>query len=214
MRVVVHLRVHDEFEQRSDCQLVFALLGHVPRHRRVVIDCDGTYNDALNVVRRREPPGRGVESSTGLPCATAWPTSIYQPTYRPLRPNVRPFFFHALQPGLGSADRVPRQAIRHGVCRQQLVPLAAVASECWRRSNRSARGGAASALVGQGWDAGSPGADRWQRATPTDTGPAGTLRRLGVDVLPPVRFDRVVRLRWARVFSPVSTARCSTICGW
>src|SRR5262245_61549590 len=36
--------------EQSEKLSLMRLVGKVPRHRRVVIDCDGKYNDAINVV--------------------------------------------------------------------------------------------------------------------------------------------------------------------
>ena len=132
---------------------------------------------------------------------------------RPLRPNVRPFFFHAYNPAWEAAARVPRQAIRHGVRRQQLVPLAALRRVLEAVEPIRPEVGRIG-LVGQGWDGERPGADPWLRATRYYTDP-GYLRKMGVEMLPPVRFDQVDRLHGQGVFSPgASTARCSTTCGW
>src|ERR671923_655715 len=73
------------------------LVGTVPRARRIVIDCDGAYNDAISVDgdynhRTPEASRRWIEVCDSLA------DKICQPTLRPLRPNVRPFLFHAYNP--------------------------------------------------------------------------------------------------------------------
>ena len=69
------------------------LISSVPRSRRVIIDCDGRYNDLINVHgdfnHRTE-----AESTSYVEFCDAVADKIYQPTPRPLRPNVGTFLFH------------------------------------------------------------------------------------------------------------------------
>jgi glycosyltransferase involved in cell wall biosynthesis len=73
------------------------LVSSVPRNRRVVIDCDGRYNDLINVHgdfnHRTE-----AESVTYVDFCDAVADKIFQPTHRPLRPNVGTFLFHIYDP--------------------------------------------------------------------------------------------------------------------
>lgn len=78
------------------------LVAGVPRERRVVIDTDGCYNDAISV-------GAGdVDRSYGdtgarvrwIEIADSLSDKIVQPTLHPLRENVGTFFFHAYNPDL------------------------------------------------------------------------------------------------------------------
>jgi glycosyltransferase involved in cell wall biosynthesis len=73
------------------------LISSVPRRRRVVIDCDGRYNDLISVDgdfnHRAE-----AESTTYVDFCDAVADKIYQPTPRPLRPNVGTFLFHIYDP--------------------------------------------------------------------------------------------------------------------
>jgi hypothetical protein len=73
------------------------LVSSVPRRRRVVIDCDGRYNDLINVHgdfnHRTE-----AESIAYVDFCDAMADKIYQPTPRPLRPNVGTFLFHVYDP--------------------------------------------------------------------------------------------------------------------
>src|SRR5262249_39324488 len=73
------------------------LVGRVPRRRRVVIDCDGAYNEAISV--EGDVNHQDVESSRRwVQICDGLSDKIYQPTLHPRRPNVRPFFFHAYSP--------------------------------------------------------------------------------------------------------------------
>jgi glycosyltransferase involved in cell wall biosynthesis len=73
------------------------LISSVPRSRRVVIDCDGRYNDPINVhgdYNHRTP----AESATYVDFCDTLADKVLQPTPRPLRPNVGTFLFHIYDP--------------------------------------------------------------------------------------------------------------------
>ncbi len=73
------------------------LLDAVPRRRRVVIDCDGAYNDPIEF--GGDYNHRTVESSRyWTEVCDSLSDKIFQPTLRPRRKNVRPFLFHIYDP--------------------------------------------------------------------------------------------------------------------
>lgn len=73
------------------------LLQSVPRRRRVVIDCDGRYNDMVQIYG--DFNHRDAEESTAyVGFCDAVADKIYQPTPQPLRPNVGTFLFHVYDP--------------------------------------------------------------------------------------------------------------------
>jgi len=73
------------------------LLSKVPRGRRVVIDCDGMYNDVIRVGGDyNHPDAVGSRARTELYDSLS--DKILQPTLYPLRPNVRSFLFHGYNP--------------------------------------------------------------------------------------------------------------------
>src|SRR2546425_10638112 len=83
--------------QRGDQLDWVRLAGRIPRARRVVVDCDGKYNDAFTVV--------GDYNHSDAAASQAWVAicdslsdKIYQPTLHPLRKNVGTFLFHAYNP--------------------------------------------------------------------------------------------------------------------
>src|SRR5712691_9387725 len=76
---------------------VVRLFSRIPRNRRVILDCDGMYNDSTHVCGDfnhldAEASRRRTELCDSLS------DKIFQPTDRPLRSNVRPFLFHAYDP--------------------------------------------------------------------------------------------------------------------
>jgi hypothetical protein len=76
---------------------VAKLLSRVPRNRRVILDCDGMYNDAIQVGGDFNHPDAEA-SRRRIELCDSLSDKIFQPTYRPLRPNVRSFLFHAYDP--------------------------------------------------------------------------------------------------------------------
>src|SRR5260370_26056497 len=69
----------------------------VPRRRRVVIDCDGMYNDVTRVDGDyNHPDEAGSRTPTELYDAIS--DKIFQPTLHSVRRNVRPLFFPPYNP--------------------------------------------------------------------------------------------------------------------
>ncbi len=73
------------------------LLTKVPRQRRIVIDCDGAYNEAITVDGDYNHRNQAA-SRAWIEICDSISDRIYQPTLRPSRPNVRTFFFHGYDP--------------------------------------------------------------------------------------------------------------------
>jgi len=73
------------------------LVTSVPRQRRVVIDCDGAYNEPI--LFNGDYNHRTEESSRKWrDICDSLSDKICQPTLRPRLPNVRPFLFHIYDP--------------------------------------------------------------------------------------------------------------------
>jgi hypothetical protein len=83
---------------REDARLDYPrLLGRIPRRRRVVIDCDGKFNDVITVAGDGNHADAAA-SRRWIAVAESISDKIFQPTWHPARPNVRPFLFHAYNP--------------------------------------------------------------------------------------------------------------------
>lgn len=73
------------------------LLSTVPRERRIVIDCDGHYNEPIAYMG--DYNHRTMQSSAEwIGVCDGIADKIFQPTYRPRHPNVRSFLFHIYDP--------------------------------------------------------------------------------------------------------------------
>jgi hypothetical protein len=186
--------------EQSEKLSLLRLVGKVPRHRRVVIDCDGKYNEAINVVGDANHPDAAA-SREWIDVCNSLSDKIFQPTFHPLRPNVRPFFFHAYNPAWEvpldfSAKAygmvyVGNNWFRWRALRRVLDAVGPIRKQVGRIG-----------LVGHGWDEATP----WGGPPPSDDAyysePA-YLRALDVEVRPPVRFDNVLACMGEGVCSPV-----------
>jgi hypothetical protein len=176
------------------------LLSSVPRRRRVVIDCDGRYNDAISVYgdyNHRNP----AESRAWIAFCDSLSDKICQPTPRPLRDNVRPFLFHVYDPtwetGLDFSQKefgmvyVGHSKFRwHGMSRmlQAVEPV----------RDRVGR----IALFGHGWAklpywAADMGIEEVYKVDHP------YLARLAVEPMDPVPFPKVIDTMSRGVFNPV-----------
>src|SRR5215211_1066730 len=73
------------------------ILARVPRERRIVIDCDGGYNDALTIEGDRNHR-TSREAQQWMEACDRISDRVFQPTLHPVRPGVSTFFFHGYDP--------------------------------------------------------------------------------------------------------------------
>ena len=176
------------------------ILSQIPRSRRVVIDCDGKYNDAIHITGDINHAGPD-QSRQWLEICDSISDTILQPTYHPLRPNVKPFFFHGYDPAweipLNFDSKefgmvyVGNNWFRWRSLRRVLDTVEPVRQRVGRI-----------AVVGNGWDRPAP----WAKPVlPEDAyySDPDYLRRLNVQVMPPIRFDEVIGWMSRGLFSPV-----------
>jgi hypothetical protein len=176
------------------------LVAGVPRRRRVVIDCDGKYNDAISIVGDFNHPDtetarRWVEVCDGLS------DKVYQPTLHPLRPNVGTHFFHAYHPGwevpLDFRGKefglfyVGNNWFRWRAFERMLKAVEPVRSQVGRIG-----------MVGQGWDKPAAWANSSIAQDAYYSDPE-CLKRLGVEVMPSVHFREVIANMSRGVIHPV-----------
>ena len=148
------------------------LVSSVPRRRRVVIDCDGAYNDPIlfhgdynhrteeeqpQVARRLRQPVR-QDLPADVPAAAAERAAVPVPH---------------LRPDLGGAARLRRQGVLHDLCRPHQVPLARHVAGCCRRSSRCATRWDASPLSARAGTTRPNGRNGWKSGTTTTS--TGTI---------------------------------------
>jgi glycosyltransferase involved in cell wall biosynthesis len=193
------------FEWTTDLQFgdrldLLRLVSRVPRRRRVVIDCDGKYNDAIDVV--------GDYNHADAATARQWvevcdslTDKICQPTLHPLRPDVQTYFFHAYHPGWEApvdfhAKEYGLYYVGNNWFRWRSVRKMLEAIEPVR--DRVGRIG----MVGHGWDRPPPWANPSISADAYASEPE-YLRQLDIEVNGPVHFKQVIDHMSKGVIHPV-----------
>jgi hypothetical protein len=172
----------------------------IPRERRVVIDCDGMYNDVIRVEGDyNHPDEAGSQARTDLYDRIS--DKIFQPTLHPVRSNVRPFLFHAYSPAWEAP--VDFRGKEYGMCyigtnwfrwralRRVLDAIEPIREKIGRIG-----------LTGHNWLEAPRGADPRLRQAAYYTDPA-YLKRLGVEVMPAVPIEQVIPCMSKAVFNPV-----------
>lgn len=176
------------------------LLSAVPRRRRVVIDCDGAYNDPIEFGgdynhRTAEESRRWIDLCDSLA------DKICQPTPHPRRRNVRPFLFHIYDPTWEAPlDFAGKEFsmiyVGHTKFRWRGMLQVLQAMEGVR--DRVGRIG----LVGEGWD-NPPEWTQWLEVRANYYVDQDYLKRLSVEVMPPVPFPQVIATMGRAIFNPV-----------
>jgi hypothetical protein len=176
------------------------IVGQVPRDRRFVIDCDGAYNDTIRAGadynHKDEAAGRRwVEVCDSLS------DKIYQPTNHPLRPNVRPFLFHAYDPAWERPldFRGKEYCFAYvGHSKFRWWPMYRVLKAVEPVRDRVGR----IALVGHGWDSLPPWAS-WMQIEDYFYTDQDYLRKMRAEFVLPVPSEEVIDWMGKGVFSPV-----------
>jgi hypothetical protein len=176
------------------------LLTQAPRERRFVIDCDGAYNE--RIVAGPDYNHRDEESSRKwIDVCDSLSDRIYQPTYHPVRPNVRPFLFHAYDPAWERPlDFHGKEygMVYVGHAKFRYGPMARVL----RAVEPIREGFGRIALVGHGWDA-MPQWATWMKIEDYFYTDQDYLRKMGVEFVQPVSFEQVIGWMSKGIFSPV-----------
>jgi hypothetical protein len=176
------------------------LISKVPRRRRVILDGDGNYNDLVKVdgdYNHRDP----ALARQWTEVCDSLTDKICQPTFHPLRPNVRTFLFYCYDP----AWEVPLDfrakeysMIYIGHSKFRWGPMARVLRAIEPVRERVGRLG----VVGHGWGELPPWAVPMNMEDAYYTDPA-YMERLGVEILPPIPFEQVVHWMSKATLNPV-----------
>lgn len=186
--------------QYGDRMDLVRLLAKVPKESRVIVDLDGKYNDVIKVVGDYNHANQDA-SRLWINVCDSFSDKIYQATLHPLRPNVRPFLFHAYSPTWEvplnfSAKAYGMYFVGNNWFRWR--PLQSVLQAIEPVRKQVGRIG----LVGNGWNSPAP----WTHPTLgidayyTDV---GYLEKLGVEVMPAIHFTEVIESMSRGVFMPV-----------
>ncbi|MGE8942430.1 glycosyltransferase family protein [Leptospira interrogans] len=176
------------------------LLTSVPRERRVVIDCDGAYNEPItfNGDYNHKTP---ESSARWIAVCDSISDKICQPTFKPQRPNVRPFLFHIYDPDweapLDFSDKEFSMIyVGHTKFRWRGMSRVLKAIEPVRE--KVGRIG----LVGEGWDAPLEWTE-WKEIRDDYYVDREYLRKLRVETLPAIPYKQVPATMSKAVFNPV-----------
>lgn len=177
------------------------LLSAVPRERRVVIDCDGAYNDPI-AFRGDYNHRTGEESKEWIAFCDSLSDKIYQPTLRPLRPNVKPFLFHiydtAWQTPLDDLASKEFGMIYVGHTKFRWHGMSQILRAIEPVRDRVGRVG----LVGEGWEAPLEWTE-WLEIRDNYYVDRDFLKKLDVEALAPVPYPQVISTMSRAVFNPV-----------
>jgi hypothetical protein len=176
------------------------LMAKIPRERRIVIDNDGMYNDAIRVDGDyNHPDEAGSRARTALYDSIA--DRILQPTLHPLRRNVRSFLFHGYNPAwevpLDFRDKqygmryVGNNWFRWQAMRRVLDAVEPIRAKVGRIG-----------LVGYAWDPPAHWVEPKLRQQACYTDP-DYLRTLAVEVMPAIPFRQVITAISTGIFCPV-----------
>jgi len=176
------------------------IASRVPRKKRFVIDCDGAYNKVINV--EGDLNHRDEKSSRKwMETAESLSDRIFQPSYHPVEPNVRPFFFHAYDPAWErplnfSGKEYGMTYVGHAKFRYFPMMRVLKAIEPIRE------GFGRIAVVGHGWDKMPPWAS-WMKIEDYFYTDQAYLQKMGVEYVQPIPFDQVIEWMSKGIISPV-----------
>src|SRR5216684_1314254 len=176
------------------------IVSKVPRRRRVILDGDGNYNEAVRVAGDYNHAD-SAGSRRWIDACDSVSDKICQPTLHPLRPNVIPFLFYAYNPSWERALETGRKEfdmIYVGHSKFRWRPMTRVLEGIEPIRQQLGRIG----LVGYGWDSPPHWANSMQLEQAYFADP-GKLTELRIEPLPPVRFQYVIDWMSKARFNPV-----------
>jgi glycosyltransferase involved in cell wall biosynthesis len=174
------------------------LVEAVPRRRRLVIDCDGGYNDLI----RDEGDYNHLSEQASrdwIAVCDSLSDKIFQPTHRPLRANVRPFLFHVYDPTWETPIALSGKTfdmIYVGHTKFRWGGMSRLLRDIEKVRDRIGRIG----LVGEGWGDDSPD---WMQHDKKHYVDRDYLKRVRAEALSAVPYQEVARTIAKGVFNPV-----------
>jgi hypothetical protein len=176
------------------------LMSKVPRRRRVILDGDGNYNNVVQIGGDYNHQG-AAEARKWTEICDSLTDKICQPTFHPLRPNVRTFLFYCYNPAWEapldfrgkeySMLYVGHSKFRWGPMARVLRAIESIREQVGRLG-----------VVGHGWGELPSWAApmKMEDAYYTDL---CYMQKLGVEILPPIPFEQVIAWMSKATFNPV-----------
>ena len=175
------------------------LISKIPRERRVLIDCDGKYNNPINFRGDINHKSK-KESLDWINFCNSLTDKIFQPTIKPLKKNVGTFFFHAYNPNWETNNNNKK---KYGMCYvgnnwYRWDPMYKVLKKIKKNKGDVGR----ISITGHGWDRSAPWASK---DTPKEAYKYDYkfIKSLDIDVFPPIKFSEVIKQMNKGVFNPV-----------
>ena len=188
--------------KRGDQLDLARMLAAVPRQRRVVIDCDGQYNQLIKLAADQNHPDE-VSAQRWRTVAQSITDKIFQTPVSPKCPEVRSFNFHAYDPSwerpLQRAHR-PFDLVYVGHSKYRWRPMLRVLKAIEPIRHRIGR----IAVVGHGWNEPPSWAAEMGIESSYEVDPE-ILRRLEVEVYDPVPYPQVLDWMSNANINPVLT---------
>ena len=176
------------------------LVSKVPRHRRVVIDCDGKYNNLIHC-NGDYNHATNSESKEWIQFCDSLSDKIYQPTPNPIKKNVKTFFFHAYNQDWeisGNYNNKKYGMVYVGNNWFRWIPM----YEMLKEVQHIQRDVGKMTIIGHGWDKPAPWAKNNQEDNAHFTDPQ-FLKSLSIKVSPPILYSEVIKRMSDGVFNPV-----------
>jgi SAM-dependent methyltransferase len=176
------------------------IVSKVPRNRRVIVDGDGNYNEVIRVADDYNHAD-AVASKRWIEACDSVSDKICQPTLHPLRKNVIPFLFYAYNPSWERPLEIGRKEfdmIYVGHSKFRWRPMMRVLKSIKPIRQQLGRIG----LVGYGWEA----PPHWAKSMQLEQAyfaDADKLKKLGFELLSPVRFQYVIDWMSKARFNPI-----------
>jgi glycosyltransferase involved in cell wall biosynthesis len=188
------------YKLQHDNEALHQLMTKVPRRRRVIIDCDGMYNDVISVDGDYNHADEDA-SRERVELCDRLSDKIYQNTFHPQRSNVGTFLFAAYDShgeiplDFGAKEYGMRYIgnnwFRWGPMKRILTAIEPIRERVGRIG-----------IVGDGWDRIAETVDPPLRDAACFTDPA-YLEALGVELMGSVHVDQVTSCMSSAHFNPV-----------
>lgn len=176
------------------------LLDAVPRNRRLVIDCDGHYNEPIWFMGDYNHRSMAL-SEEWIDFCDSLSDKIFQPSYHPRRKNVRPFLFHIYDPAWEAPLKLEKKEfdmIYVGHTKHRWRGMVKVLRAIERVRDKVGRVG----LVGEGWGETIDWMEHGEAKTKHYVD-REYLKKNRFEGLPAVPFDQVASTIEKGVFNPV-----------
>ena len=176
------------------------LLNTIPRHKRIVIDCDGNYNEKV-LIKKDYNHKTIKQSKDWIKIINSISDRIYQPSLKPKRNNVETFFFHAYDKNWEVPLDFHKKffdMIYVGHNKFRWVPMEIVLNAIKPIRNSLKKIG----IYGHGWDK-QPEWSKKLNVEDNYLSKPKMLKKLDIEVLEPILFSKLINTMSLATFNPI-----------